>query len=94
MALTVKQQIWDGQKILNAMDRLKDRRVAGPAGARKKRPCTCGHTRKHHKKTGRCRGKILTDKQTGAKQVAGSFKVPARLVGVPASCPCDAGVRK
>jgi hypothetical protein len=93
--LSVKQALWDGVKAQNRIDRKAGRGVATTvATVRKKNVCKCGHTAKHHKKTGRCRGKILTVQQTYNRKVAGAFGVPARFVNVPASCPCDAGVRE
>lgn len=92
--LTLKQAMWEGQKLINRMERRMPRGVATTiATVRKKPPCTCGHTRKHHKKSGRCRGKVLDPQQTERRKIAGGFGIPARLVNVPASCPCGAGVR-
>lgn len=93
--LSVKQALWDGVKALSRIERMTPRGVATTiATARKKRVCRCGHTMKHHKKTGRCRGKVPTEKNTFGGKVAKAYGVPAHLVGVQRSCPCDAGVRQ
>lgn len=60
MALTVKQANWtahkQGERALRAMGLHKRRGVAVTVPEpRKRTPCTCGHTAKHHKQTGRCR---------------------------------------
>jgi hypothetical protein len=49
--LTPQQRKW---KRLKAMQ--LPLRMRGPIGHRRKIPCTCVHTPKHHKKSGRCRG--------------------------------------
>lgn len=93
--ITIKQAKWEITKALNRRFRKEPRGVATTiATVRKKRPCTCGHTMKHHKKSGRCRGKILTPQQTTGQGIAKGFRVPVHLIGIPASCPCDAGIRE
>lgn len=92
--LTAKQARWIITKMLDRRDRAEQRGVATTiAEVRKKRVCRCGHTMKHHKKTGRCRGKILTEKQTQGREIADAYDVPPRLLRIPASCDCDAGAR-
>lgn len=63
------------------------------AEVREKHPCTCGHTKKHHKKTGRCRGKMPTNRIADGHGVARTYRVPAHLLGLPSSCDCKAGMR-
>lgn len=53
---TVKQAWWEKHKLEARLERQTSRGVATTiAEVRKKTPCVCVHTSKHHKKSGRCR---------------------------------------
>ena len=47
--------LWDWLKAENRYLGNRRRGVRAPAERRQKVSCTCPHTPKHHKKTGRCR---------------------------------------
>jgi hypothetical protein len=92
---TVKQANWLLHKERVRLERKRDRGVRIDPTVREKKCCsdTCNHSRKHHKKTGRCRGKIPTDRLLQGHEIAKVYGVPARLIGLPRVCDCKAGVR-
>lgn len=90
---TIKQADWIKHKAEQWLDRKQKRGVTTAVEPRRKVACTCIHTPKHHKKTGRCRGKMPTAQADQGREIAGIFGVPSRLLGISASCDCRAGIR-
>jgi hypothetical protein len=91
---TTKQATWALEKEKTRQERKERRGVPVTiAEVRHRTPCTCEHAPKKHKKTGRCRGKVPTDRVKQGQEISDIYRVPQHLVGVPTSCDCQAGVR-
>jgi hypothetical protein len=90
---TIKQADWLKHKAEQWLERKQKRGVTTAVEPRRKVACTCIHTAKHHKKTGRCRGKMPTTRAAQGHEIADIFGVPPFLLAIPASCGCRAGVR-